>query len=151
MLSRQRYSNRKNGLGFYNFDKSSTSKKIIVKDISKSNNVEPKKMHVVNPLKRSNVRNDYNGKNYSNVRHNSYSRNYSNVINNSYNLNYSNNSYVRSNPYAYKNHHVHKPICFYCNTKGHTPESFYMRNYGVPYSEYIWVKKGSNQQGPKAH
>lgn len=95
-------------------------------------------MHVVNHPKRSNVRNDSYARNYSNVRNNSYKKNYYNVRNNSSNRHYSNNSYVRNNSYAY---HIYKPTCFYCNTKVYTPNACYIRNYGVPYGEYVQVKK----------
>ena len=37
------------------------------------------------------------------------------------------------------------------NTKGHIPNTCYMRNVGVPYGEFILVKKGTNTRGPKAH
>jgi hypothetical protein len=110
VLSSQRFSNNKCGLGFSNFDKPSTSQTIFVKTTyNKFNNVEPKKVHGV-------------------IRH-----------------------YGRYDSYLYKNHHVHKPICFYCNKKGHTPSVCYIRNYGVPYSEYIWIKKGTNPRGPKEY
>lgn len=141
VLSRQRYSNKKNEFGFSNFNKPSTNKPIFVKSSTTSNNVEPKKLHVVNPPKRSNVRNNSYCRNYSNVRNNSYGRNYSNFRNNSYNRNYSNNSYDKNNSYV---HHVHKPTCFYCNTKGHTLNPLYIRNYGVSYREHVWVEKGFN-------
>lgn len=112
---------------------------IFVKSSTTSNNVKPKKLHVVNPPKRPNDRNNSYCRNYSNVRNDSYGRNYSNFRNNSYNRNYSNNSYDKNNSYV---HHVHKPTCFYCNTKGHTLNPLYIRNYGVSYGEHVWVEKG---------
>lgn len=57
---------------------------------------------------------------------------------------------TNSNGRNYSNsYHVHKSTCFYCNTKGHTPNTCYIRNYGVPYGEYVWIKKGTNPRGPK--
>lgn len=90
--------------------------------------MEPNKIHVVDPPKRSNVRNNSYDRSYSNFRNSSYGRNYSNFRNNSYNRNYSNNSHIC---------HIHKHTCFYCNKRGHTPKSFYIINYGVPYGEYV--------------
>lgn len=142
MFSRQRCSNSKNGLGFSNFPKPSTSNKIFVKASTTSNDVEPKKIRIVNPSKISNVRNNLYGRNYSNFRNNSNSRNYSNFKNNSYNRNYSNNSHA---------YHIQNPNCFYCNKRGHTPNYCYIRKYSVRYGEYVWVMKISNQQGLKAH
>jgi hypothetical protein len=126
VLSRQRYSNNKNGLGFSMFDKPSKNKTIFVKESTTSNNLEQKKVHIVNPSKRSNFRN------YSNIRNKSYNKNYSNARNNSNNF----NSY-------------HKPTCFYCNIIGHTPNACYIKNVGVPNGEFIWIEKGTNHQGPK--
>lgn len=63
-----------------------------------------------------------------------------NLRTNSNGRNYSNNS---------NSYHVHKSTCFYCNTKGHTPNTYYIRNYGVPYGEYVWIKKGTNLREPK--
>lgn len=48
VLSRQTYSNYKLGLDFSKFDRPNTSKTIFVKADNKFNNVESKKMHVVN-------------------------------------------------------------------------------------------------------
>jgi hypothetical protein len=126
VLSRQRYSNNKNGLGFSMFDKPSKNKTIFVKESTTSNNLEQKKVHIVNPSKRSNFRN------YSNIRNKSFNKNYSNARNNSNNF----NSY-------------HKPTCFYCNIIGHTSNACYIQNVGVPNGEFIWVEKGTNNQGPK--
>ena len=135
VLSKQSDSNNKTGLGFSNFDKPSTSKTIFVKASTTSNNLEPKKMHVVIPLKSMNPRNNSNGRNYSNK---SYKKTNFKVRNNVSN---------GSNSSVY---HVQKLSCFYCNMKGHTPNTCYIRNFGVPYGEYIWVRKGINPQGPKS-
>jgi hypothetical protein len=108
------------------FDKPNKNKTIFVKESTTSNNLEQKKVHIVNPSKRSNFRN------YSNIRNKSYNKNYSNARNNSNNF----NSY-------------HKPTCFYCNIIGHTSNACYIKNVGVPNDEFIWVEKGTNHQGPK--
>lgn len=42
-----------------------------------------------------------------------------------------------------------QPTCFYCGIKGHTPNACYVRNLGVAKGHYVWVKKGTNYQGPK--
>lgn len=57
--------------------------------------------------------------------------------------------YVWNNSYIYKMNHVFRPTYFYYNTKGHTPNTFYIRNYGVPYDEYVWVRKGINPKRSK--
>jgi hypothetical protein len=132
VLSRQRYSNNKNGLEFSMFDKQSKNKTIFVKESTPSNNLEEMKVHIVNPSKRSNFRNISKSRNYSNIINKSYNKNYSNARNNSNNF----NSY-------------HKPTCFYCNIIGHTPNACYIKNVGVPNGEFIWVEKGTNHQGPK--
>jgi hypothetical protein len=120
VLSRQRYSNNKNGLGFSMFDKPSKNKTIFVKESTTSNNLEQNNVHIVNPSKRSNFRNK------------SYNKNYSNARNNSKNF----NSY-------------HKPTCFYCKIIGHTSNACYIKNVGLPNGEFIWVEKETNHQGPK--
>jgi hypothetical protein len=85
VLSNQRFSNDKCGLGFSNFDKPSTSHTTFVKaTCNKFNNVEQKKVHIVNPSKRLNVRFNSYGRNYFNIRNKCYNKNYSNVRNNSY-------------------------------------------------------------------
>lgn len=134
VLSKQRYSNNKTGLGFSNFNKPSTNKGVFVKASTISNNIETKKMHVVNPSKNVNQRINSKGKNYSN---NSFKKNNSNVMNN----------FSKGNNFG--SHYVHNFTCFYCNIKGHTPNNCYIRNIGVPYGEYIWIKKGIDPQGPK--
>jgi hypothetical protein len=139
VLSNQRFSNDKCGLGFSNFDKPSTSHTTFVKaTCNKFNNVEQKKVHIVNPSKRLNVRFNSYGRNYFNIRNKCYNKNYSNVRNNSYKK----ISSKISNSY-------HKPTCFYCNIIGHTPNACYIKNVGVPNGKFIWVEKGTNPQGPK--
>lgn len=39
--------------------------------------------------------------------------------------------------YVKKMNHVLKPTCFYCNVKGHTSKARYIRNFGIPYGEYV--------------
>jgi len=136
VLSKQRYSNNKTGLGFSNFNKPNTNKTVFVTANTISNSIEIKKMHVVSPSKSVNHRNNTKGRNYSN---NFIKKNNSNVSNNSFNGNNS-NSY----------HHIHKLTCFYCNTKGHTPNTCYIRNIVVFYDEFIWIKKYINPQAPKS-
>ena len=127
VLSKERYSNNKIGSGVSNFNKPNTNKTIFVKKFTIYNNIETKKMLVVNSSKSMNRRNNSKERNYSN---NFFKKNNSNVRNNFFNGN-NFNSYL----------HVHKLSCFYCNTKGHT--SKYLLH------KFIWVKKGINQQGPK--
>ncbi|KAK2437759.1 hypothetical protein QL285_022616 [Trifolium repens] len=50
VLSRQKYYNNKNGLGFSMFDKPSKNKTIFVKENTTSNNLEQKKVHIVKEL-----------------------------------------------------------------------------------------------------
>lgn len=40
-------------------------------------------------------------------------------------------------------------LFFYCNEKGHTSNACYIRNCGIPYGEYVWVRKESNPKGHK--
>jgi len=134
VLSKQRYSNNKTGLGFSNFNKPITNKTVFVKSNTISNNIETKKMLVVNSFKSMNQRINSKRRNYSN---NSFKKNNSNVKNN----------FSKGN--NFDSHHVHNLTCFYCNIKGHTPNTCYIRNFGIPYGEFIWVKKGTNPQGPK--
>lgn len=110
MLSSQRHSSNKCGLGFYNFDIPSTSQTIFVKATRKFTNKESKKVHATNHHKRP---------------------------------------YDRNNFYVNKRKHVFRPIWFYCYAKGHTYNDFYIRNYGIPYGEYVWGRKGSNPREPK--
>ncbi|KAK2357503.1 gag-protease polyprotein [Trifolium repens] len=42
------------------------------------------------------------------------------------------------------------PTCFYCGISGHTPNACYVRNFSVPNGHYVWVKKGTIYEGPKA-
>jgi len=134
VFSKQRYSNSKTRLGFSNFKKSSTNKTVFVKANTISNNIETKKMHVVNLPKSMNHRINSKRINYSN---NSFKKNNSNVRNNS------------SKENNFGSHYVLNLTCFYCNIKRHTPNTCYIRNFGVLCGEFIWVKKGINPQGPK--
>ena len=65
VLSKQRYSNNKTGLGFSNFNKPSTNKTVFVKTSTNPNNIETKKMHVVNSSKNVNQRINSKRRNYS--------------------------------------------------------------------------------------
>jgi len=134
VLSKQRYSNNKTGLGFSNFNKPNTNKQVFVKASTISNNIKTKKMHVVNSFKNVNQIINSKRRNYSN---NSFEKNNSNVKNNLF----------KGNNFA--SHHVNNFTCFYCNIKGHTPNTCYIRNFGILYGEFIWVKKSTNPQGPK--
>jgi len=135
VLSRQIYSNNEIGLSFSNFNKPSTNKTVFGKASTIFNNTKTKKMHVVNSSKDLNQRINSKRRNYSN---NSFKKNNSNVTNN----------FSKENNFG--SHHAHNLTCFYCNTKGHNPNTCYIRNFGVPYGEFIWVKKGINTQGPKS-
>lgn len=57
--------------------------------------------------------------------------------------------YDRNNFYVNKRNHIFRPTYFYCNEKGHTSNTCYIRNYGIPYGEYVWVRKRSIPRGPK--
>ncbi|WJX50352.1 hypothetical protein P8452_36670 [Trifolium repens] len=112
ILSQQRRSNDKSGLGYSKFDKPSTSKPIFVKAIDQSNKEKVNKAQKVNhhPKKRLPKK----------------------------------KSYVP----RYRSNFV--PTCFYCGISGHTPNACYVRNFSVPSGHYVWVKKGTNFEGPKA-
>ncbi|KAK2423291.1 rust resistance kinase Lr10 [Trifolium repens] len=112
ILSQQRRSNNKSGLGYSKFDKPSTSKTIFVKAIDQSNKEKVNKAQNVNhhPKKRLPKK----------------------------------KSYVP----RYRSNFVH--TCFYCGISGHTPNTCYVRNFSVPSGHYVWVKKGTNYEGPKA-
>lgn len=112
MLSSQIFSNNKYGLGFSNFDKTSSSQTIFVKATSKFNKTESKKEHVVSHHKIP---------------------------------------YNRNKFYVNKKNHVFRPICFYLNAKGHTSNACYIRNYGIPYGEYVQVIIGSKPRESKEY
>src|SRR3954468_7738423 len=59
--------------------------------------------------------------------------------------------FPKKKPYVprYKSNFV--PTCFYCGIVGHTPNACYVRNFSVASGHYVWVKKGTNYDGPKAH
>lgn len=59
--------------------------------------------------------------------------------------------YDINNSYVYKRKLHFRPICFYFNTKGHTLSDGYIRNYVVPYGEYVWVRKRTNPRGPNEY
>lgn len=42
------------------------------------------------------------------------------------------------------------PTCFYCGIIGHTPNACQVRNFSMENGHYVWVKKGTNYEGPKA-
>lgn len=51
-------------------------------------------------------------------------------------------------PPRYRSNFV--PTCFYCGIVGHTPNACHVRNFSVASGHYVWVKKGTNYEGPKA-
>ena len=113
VLSQQRYSNDKSGLGYSKFSKPSSNKTIFVKasdQLSKEKVNKPKVVHHYPKRKRF-------------VKKKSY-------------------------PPRYKSNF--EPTCFYCGIKGHTPNACYVRNFSVAQGHYVWVKKGTNFEGPKA-
>lgn len=59
-------------------------------------------------------------------------------------INHCKRPHDRNKFYLNKRNRVFRPTCSYCNTKGHTLKACYIRNYNVPYGEYVWVKKGTN-------
>jgi hypothetical protein len=113
VLSQQRYSNDKSGLGYSKFSKPSSNKTIIVKasdqPIQEKVN-KPKTVHHY-PKKKNLVK-------------------------------------KKSYPSRYRSNF--EPTCFYCGIKGHTPNACYIRNFSVANGHYVWVKKGTNYEGPKA-
>ncbi|XP_050878843.1 uncharacterized protein LOC127082659 [Lathyrus oleraceus] len=116
VLSSQRYSNDKRGLGYSNFDKQTSNKTIFVKakeqiPLDKSN--KPKVVHQYNNRKR-------------------------------------NKSYYKKKSYSPRYKSNFEPTCFYCGIKGHTPNACYVRNFSVAQGHYVWVKKGTNFEGPKS-
>src|ERR1051325_3533691 len=40
------------------------------------------------------------------------------------------------------------PTCFYCGIVGHTPNACYVRKFSMKNGHYVWVKKGTNYDGP---
>ena len=113
VLSQQRYSNDKSGLGYSKFSKPSTSKTIFVKakdQPSKEKVNSPKVVHHYPKKKRFPKKKSYVPRYRSNF----------------------------------------EPTCFYCGIIGHTPNVCYVRNFSVASGHYVWVKKGTNYEGPKA-
>ena len=43
------------------------------------------------------------------------------------------------------------PTCLYCGIIGHTHNACHARNYNVTSENYVWIKKGTNHEGPKSH
>ncbi|XP_050890112.1 uncharacterized protein LOC127095473 [Lathyrus oleraceus] len=116
VLSSQRYSNDKSGLGYSNFAKQTSNKTIFVKakeqiPLDKSN--KPKVVHQYNNRKR-------------------------------------NKSYYKKKSYSPRYKSNFEPTCFYCGIKGHTPNACYVRNFSVAQGHYVWVKKETTFEGPKA-
>ena len=112
VLSQQRYSNDKSGLGYSKFSKPSTNKTIFVKasdQPTKEKEITPKIVHHY-PKKKT-------------------------------------PSKKKSYPSRYKS--KFEPTCFYCGIQGHTPNACYVRNFGMENGHYVWVKKGTNYEGPK--
>lgn len=137
VLSRQRCSNNKNGLGFSNFQSPSPNKTVFVKASTTTNNSESSKLHIGNSSK-ANSRNKIKSKNQSDSRNKVKNRNHS--ISRNVKRDKSSSSITS---------HIDKN-CDYCMSKGHTPNVCYIRNFGVPYGEFIWVRKGINPSGPKS-
>src|ERR1044072_5748785 len=54
----------------------------------------------------------------------------------------------KSYPPRYRSNFI--PTCFYCGIIGHTHNACYVRNVSVASGHYVWVKKGTNYEGPKA-
>ena len=48
----------------------------------------------------------------------------------------------------YNKNHIFRPTCFLCKEKVHTTNACYIRNYGIPCSEHVWMRKVFNQKGP---
>ena len=113
VLSQQRYSNDKSGLGYSKFSKPSTNKTIFVKA---SEQVVKEKV------------------NNSKFMHQSHKK----------------KMIAKKKNYVPRYRSDFQPTCFYCGIKGHTPNACYVRNFSVPKGHYVWVKKGTNYQGPKA-
>ena len=113
VLSQQRYSNDKSGLGYSKFSKPSSNKTIFVKakDQTSQENVDKSKVVHHYPKKKIFVK-------------------------------------KKSYPPRYRSNFV--PTCFYCGIVGHTPNACYVRNFSVASGHYVWVKKGTNYEGPKA-
>src|SRR3954471_14551680 len=59
--------------------------------------------------------------------------------------------FPKKKPYVPRYKSNFEPTCFYCGIIGHTPNACYVRNFSVPNGHYVWVKKGTNYDGPKAH
>lgn len=113
ILSQQRYSNDKSGLGYSKFSKSSSNKTIFVKASDQTSQEK------VNMPK---VTNNYLKK----------------------------KTYVKKKSYPPRYRSNFIPTCFYCGIIGHTPNACYVRNVSVASGHYVWVKKGTNYEGPKA-
>lgn len=56
---------------------------------------------------------------------------------------------INYNKSTYKRNHVFRPTFFYCKVKGHTTNACYIKNYGISYSKYVWMRKISNPKRPK--
>ena len=113
VLSQQRYSNDKSGLGYSKFSKPSSNKTIFVKASDQPIQEKVNKPKIVHhyPKKKNLVK-------------------------------------KKSYPSRYRSNF--EPTCFYCGIKGHTPNACYIRNFSVANGHYVWVKKGTNYEGPKA-
>ena len=113
VLSQQRYSNDKSGLGYSKFSKPSSNKTIFVKASDQSSKEKVNKPKIVRhyPKKKTFPK-------------------------------------KKSYPSRYRSNF--EPTCFYCGIKGHTPNACYVRNFSIASGHYVWVKKGTNYEGPKA-
>lgn len=62
-----------------------------------------------------------------------------------------NKKIIQNKSHTYVTNSRFNPTCSYCGLHGHTPNTCHIRNISVPKGHFIWVKKGTNHQGPKAH
>ena len=111
---------------------------------------EKDKIDVENVLSSKNVSNDKCGLDFTNLYNPSTSQTIFVNPTNKYNNEESKKEHVvNDHKRPYKRNHIFRPTCFYCKAKCHTTNAYYIRNYGIPYNEYVWVWKVSNPKGPK--
>ena len=113
VLSQQRYSNDKSGLGYSKFSKPSSSKTIFVRPKDQSSKEKVNKPKIVHPYPKR-------------------------------------KRFAKKKSYVPRYRSNFEPTCFYCGIVGHTPNACYVRNFSVASGHYVWVKKGTNYEGPKA-
>ena len=120
LLSQQRYPNDKRGLGYVNTKKPSNNPTVFVKASNSSNPKKVEKKQVV---------------------HN-HQKKKANVS--------KKKTFPKKKSYPSRYRSNFEPTCFYCGIKGHTPNACYVRNFSIASGHYVWVKKGTNYEGPKA-